>query len=174
MGIANERHGFYEMLSLIGCDHTLNCPCFFSMISMISVRDSSGYGHSQWGTRFLLNAVSHWLCSHPELSLFVFYDFNDICQGQFWVWAQPMRDTVSIKCCLSLAVLTPWIVPVCFLWLQWYLSGTVLGMGTANERQGFYEMLSLIGCAHTLHSPCFCLWWLVMILVFIAHDPIHG
>ena len=40
-----------------------------------------------------------------------------ICMQQpVWVWAQPMRDDVTLYCCLSLAVSKPRVITVYFLW----------------------------------------------------------
>ena len=39
------------------------------LIPAYSIRDSSGYGLSQWETMLHCNIVSHWLSSYPEWSL---------------------------------------------------------------------------------------------------------
>ena len=52
------------------------------IILVMYYRDHTVYGLSQWETMLLCNIVSHWLSPYLEWS--------------YWVWAQPMRDDVTL------------------------------------------------------------------------------
>ena len=140
MGSANDRQRYIVMSSLIGWAHNQNDPWLDQL------------------------DVKSWKCWNVQ-----------VVQRSFWLCAQPMTDSVTVWCRLSLAEPITRMIPdriypmlpvvMCQLHvISWgcqimkMLECTgcieiILVMGSANDRQRYIVMSSLIGWAHNQNDP---------------------
>ena len=135
-------------------------------------RDHSGYGLSQWETTLQCYAVEQRtkLLVFLDVLMLMWCNFNAehmrsnlkywkvlpyICgpqQGSFWVWAQPMRDDITMLCGLSLSVPIPRLTPA-----QW--DSTTVFTWSKSARSLFSFVCILLEDKWVLGSPGFKSWW---------------
>ena len=78
-----------------------NSPLWAFKKLLLYHRGDSRFAPSQWETALLCNGVSHWLGASLESVLYWvlvmnYIDKRIIYQGPFWVWAQAMRDDITM------------------------------------------------------------------------------